>query len=322
MAPTDGTVPNPGSDSNPVREEESTDFVVPGVPNPDALIRRRIGVHTLDKLEVLKMYDPAMTTACKRAPNVIYAEGFAGPGLNTIDGKTLPGSPIIALTTRPRFEKCIFVEKDPKTAASLAAATSSFGDRSLVFQGDCNVDLPALLRAHVTPFNPALCVLDPEGFELNYSTIVEIAEVKRRYKVEQLILFPTHMGFLRVLSKAGWLHEKTINDLTRMFGNDLWLEIYDRRIAGHITTDQATTEYVKLYAQGLRDCGYRHVLDRAITDRGHAGRIRYFLLFATDHPTGDKIMDSVFNRAITSRDETGQQTLFDIKPERRRRLDE
>lgn len=326
MAPTDGTVPNEDPDSNQVREEESESFVVPGVPNPDALIRRSIKRHTLDKLEVVKMYVPAFTRACNRARDrgqeVVYAEGFSGPGLNEFRGRILPGTPLIALSAQPPFTRAVLLEYDAGNVASLYAATRSFGDRAQVYQGDCNVDLVPILRANVSRFDPCLCVLDPEGFELGYETIAGIAQVKRRFKVEQLILFSTHMGFLRTLNTAGYISQNVVDGMDKLFGTRAWLEIYERRLAGLISTDRATTEYVQLYAAGLKACGYKVVHDRAITDRGHNGRIRYFLVFATDHDAGDRIMDSVFDRAIANREEAGQGKLFDIKPERRKRLDE
>jgi hypothetical protein len=44
-----------------------------------------------------------------------------------------------------------------------------------------------------------------------------------------------------------------------MYAHDRWRDIYERRRAGTINPEVARTEYVRLYAQGLRALGYAHV---------------------------------------------------------------
>lgn len=152
---------------------------------------------------------------------------------------------------------------------------------------------------------PAFAFLDPEGSELSWSTVKAIADHKRaagKPKVEQLILLPVDMGFVRLM--------KTKPDLvTRIYGHDRWKAIHEDRQAGRITADGARTKYVQLYADGLRDLGYATVLDRQIARE--SGNPMYFLIFATDHPTGQKIMDWVFDRVrLRVADELGQGSLF------------
>lgn len=48
---------------------------------------------------------------------------------------------------------------------------------------------------------------------------------------------------------------------------------------------------MRLYADQLRGLGYEHVLDREIRMGGRSGRLGYFLLFASQHPTGKEIME-------------------------------
>ncbi len=143
-----------------------------------------------------------------------------------------------------------------------------------------------------------------------------IAEFKRGHspnKIEQLILFPTDMGFVRLAPD----HPEMV---TRIYGHDRWKEIYERRSANKITAEQARSEYVRLYASGFTSLGYGTVLDRQITKAN--GTPMYFLIFATDNDAGEKIMDWVFDRVrIRVNEELGQTTLFNMESgPRERRL--
>jgi hypothetical protein len=113
--------------------------------------------------------------------------------------------------------------------------------------------------------------------------------------------------------------------MDRIYGNQGWHSIYERRLNDVITTQEATDLYVQLYAAGLRnDLGYKSAFGRAIRDKGIDGRLRYFLVFATDHPAGEKIMRHIFDtvyaprpvtapkKATSKRDVEGQVSLFDM----------
>jgi hypothetical protein len=107
-----------------------------------------------------------------------------------------------------------------------------------------------------------------------------------------------------------------------MYGHDRWQQIEERRRAGELSPDQARTDYVRLYADGLKQLGYATVLDRQITRENR--QPMYFLIFATDHGAGERIMDHCFDRVrMRVREELGQAQLFTIlDAPRRRRLGE
>lgn len=322
MSPSFSNIPDPELHEKPLREELSNDPTAP-VPD-DGYIIRAGHQWTLDKLEVLDLYYPAFTKATKRAPARHLFEGFAGPGLNRIGSEILHGSPLIAMNTSPPFTTGTFMDLDPSNIDALQHRLGAFGGRAVATVGDCNVDLVPEIAGRVGPWDPSLCVLDPEGADVAWSTPKAIAAIpKRSYKIEQLILFPTNTGFLRLLPLESELKDWARERITRMYGHEEWLDIYKARRRQLISSDRATTEYVKLYAEGFTRLGYRSVLDKEIRDGGHRGRLRYFLIFATDHPLGETIMNRVFNKAGTERMKSYEQpTLFDFKPERRKRLDE
>jgi hypothetical protein len=101
------------------------------------------------------------------------------------------------------------------------------------------------------------------------------------------------MGFVRTLPLEKHLSETAAAKITAMYGHDRWRAIYDRRRAGAINPEAARTEYVQLYAQGLRELGYEHVQERQITKEGVGGRAgspMYFLIHASDHDAGERII--------------------------------
>jgi hypothetical protein len=112
----------------------------------------------------------------------------------------------------------------------------------------------------------------------------------------------------------------TTGDYGRDVGAPPWC--FRRPDPGQITAEQARSEYVRLYANGFTNPGYRTVLDRQITKAN--GTPMYFLIFATDNNAGERIVDWVFDRVrIRVNEQLGQTTLFDMESgPRERRLGE
>ncbi len=267
---------------------------------------------------ILDAYLSAFAKTCQRAGGWYGLDLFAGTGLNWSTTRDAPinGSTLIALEAgSPEATKVIFAERHPGAFAALSHRTKSYGERAFRFNDDANRIVGDMLE-QIPRRAPAFAFLDPEGSELEWSTVEAIAGHKRshsRFKIEQLILFPTDMGFVRLAPD----HPELV---TRIYGHDRWKQIYERRGAGTISAEQARGEYVRLYAEGFAELGYETVLDRQITKQN--GSPMYFLIFATDNDTGEKIMDWVFDRVrMRVIEELGQATLFEMESgPRERRL--
>jgi three-Cys-motif partner protein len=273
--------------------------IVPVADAPDDdLLTREAGPWVLDKLGIVACYAHGFAIASQRERRWYCIDGFAGPGVITLKGSGLrvPGAPLIALRTQPEFRRCIMLEQNRIAVEALRARTAEFGDRAVVERGNVNVDLVPLIYTHAARSQPCLCVLDPEGAELQWATVAAIADFKRGlpHKVEQLILLPTDTGFIPDLPRRDEPPELVQRDLRGIFGNDRWREIYIRRRRGALTPDEARTEYVRLYARGFRDLGYRTVLARPILRHGRLGATMYFLIFATDDEAARTVMDRCF----------------------------
>jgi three-Cys-motif partner protein len=283
----------------------------------DGFLARDAPVWSEEKLMILDGYlggGPAcrggFAKACRKAGGWYGLDLFAGTGLNwsLTREHEIDGSPRIALEAgEPKAIEVIVAEKVPRAFPVLRSRLEDFGSRAVLFNDDANAVIGEML-ARVPRRAPAFAFLDPEGSELDWATVEAIADHKRGhspYKVEQLILFPTDMGFVR-LAPA---HPEMV---TRIFGHEEWKEIYARRSRGAIDADHARGEYVRMYADGLRRLGYRTVLDRQITKP--SGHPMYFLIFATDNDAGRSIMDSVFDQVkIRKQDELAQGSLFEMK---------
>jgi three-Cys-motif partner protein len=275
---------------------------------------------TEEKLMILDAYLNRFAKACKRAGGWYALDLFAGTGLNwsTIRDREINGSALIASEARsPEAIKVIVAESHAGAFEALTHRTERYGDRVECFNRDAN-KIVATMLGLIPQRAPAFAFLDPEGSELEWPTVEAIAEHKRGHspnKIEQLILFPTDMGFVRLAPD----HPELV---TRIYGHDGWKDIYARRESGRISAEEARSEYVRMYAEGFKRLGYATVLDRQIKKSN--GQPMYFLIFATDNDAGEKIMDRVFDRVrLRVQEELGQTTLFDMESgPRKRRLDE
>jgi hypothetical protein len=160
---------------------------------------------------------------------------FAGTGLNwsLTREQEIDGSPVIVLKAGdPKAIEVIVAENDSRAFPVLRSRLTPYGARAVPFEADANEVIDQML-ARVPVRAPAFAFLDPEGSELDWRTVVSIADHKRGhspYKIEQLILFPTDMGFVRLAPD----HPEKV---TRIFGHDEWRAIYDKRRRGAIDAD-------------------------------------------------------------------------------------
>jgi three-Cys-motif partner protein len=273
---------------------------------------------TEEKLMILDAYLKAFAKACAKAGGWYGLDLFAGTGLNwsTTRNAEIDSSALIALgASSPEATKVIVAEQHATSSKALEHRTQRYGNRVARFNADAN-EIVADMLALVPRRAPAFAFLDPEGSELAWATVEALADHKRGHspnKIEQLILFPTDMGFVRLAPDYPEL-------VTRIFGHENWKDIYERRERDEISAEQARGEYVRMYGDGLKGLGYKTVLDRQIKKEG--GQPMYFLIFATDNAAGERIMDSVFDRVrLRVQEELGQATLFDMKSgPRKRRL--
>jgi three-Cys-motif partner protein len=260
------------------------------------------GFWTRGKLDLLRDYLAAFTTASKRLPEIVYLDLFGGQPENRErhTDELLDGSARIALGTNDApFSRLRFFELEPYATRLREALHAGFPDRDLrVIAGDCNVEIHTALR-DLSDYSwaPTFAFVDPNGPDVHWTTLEALARFKDegRTKVELWFLFSAGM-FIRMLPTDGAVRDVDADRLTSMFGTEQWRAIYEARVAEKLTPAEAREEYVNLMRWRLENVlGYQwtHPLDIK-NERGHS---IYHMIFATDHEVGNRIMTSLYTRA-------------------------
>lgn len=267
---------------------------------------RAWGYWTRGKLDILERYLDAFTTATKnKVDERIYLDAFAGRAENR-DRRTdepIQGSARIALgIDNPPFTRLRFFEKPANAAKLDAALRADFPDRDFrVDGGDCNVLIPrALDELSGLSWAPTFAFIDPNGMEAEWSTLQAIADFRRerKTKAELWLLFAAPM-FQRVLRvDESQTRDVDTEAIDRMFGCREWREIYQAKLDHEIQAAEARDAYLNVMRWRIEKVlGYRwtHPLDV----RNEAGIPIYFMIFATDHAAGTKIMSDLYAQAAS-----------------------
>ena len=196
------------------------------------------GPWTNDKLEILRRYLDAYTTALKNQPfNLIYVDAFAGGGSWTPrsgylsedygDFQTLrQGSPRIALEIQDKaFDRFVFIETDPSNITSFRSLKGDFPDHETeIFNDDANKVLPSFCDS-LADFDRAVVFLDPYATQVAWSTVEAIAHSR---KIDCWILFPL-MAVTRMMARNNEPTRTLAARLDRIFGErDHWQGLYSQ----------------------------------------------------------------------------------------------
>jgi three-Cys-motif partner protein len=204
------------------------------------------GEWTTQKLEVLAKYLHAYTTALRKQPfEKLYIDAFAGTGYreakrkDEVEGASedllfpdlaepepqtlLDGSARHALSTEPRFERYIFIERSAARCVQLDALRSEFPDRAgdiEIRQGDANVEIRALCSEDWRS-RRAVLFLDPYGMQVEWATIEAIADTRA---IDLWLLFPLGIGVNRLLTRSGDIPRSWRHRLDLLLGTQDWYD--------------------------------------------------------------------------------------------------
>jgi three-Cys-motif partner protein len=168
-----------------------------------------------------------------------------------------------------------------------------------VVTGDCNTLVDNIVaqvkRTDERSLN--LTFLDPEGFELKWTTVSKIASMRR---MDLIINYPEG-GFNRYRNQASKLEEDTgIDDF---FGDREWRKIY-KEWQSKRTNMGLHRLLIDHYKNKLKDLGYTEVfggeeaLDEEPLMRNTKSAPLYRLLFASKHNLGHKFWKEVIRRDL------------------------
>lgn len=262
---------------------------------------RTWGYWTRGKLDILRRYLDAFTTTTKnKASERIYIDAVAGQveNVDRLTGEAIDGSARIALSVDdPPFTRLHFFETAERAPKLNAVLREEFPGRAFeVHGGDCNVLIPGVLATLGSlAWAPTFAFVDPNGMEAAWSTLAALAKFRRhqKTKVELWLLFAAPQ-FARLLRVDGAeIRPEDISAIDRIYGTADWRHIYDARLAGDMEPGEARDEYVNLMRWRLEhDLGYRWT--HPLEVRNEHGGLIYFMVFATDHRVGTKIMSDLY----------------------------
>ena len=253
---------------------------------------------TRNKLEILAGYLPAFNKASARSQERLYIDLMAGQPVNRekATGEEFDGSARLALSAQPSFTRLVFCEMPDNAKALREDLRARFPGRLFrVYPGDCNVTIDQVL-SDLLPWRwaPTFVFADQQAAEIQWSTLVKLAAFKSgKRKVELWILMSPTMIAKGVAGTNGTAFARRVDAL---YGTSDWRRIQSAREKAQVTAEQYRDEMVNLLRWRLeRELGYQ--LTARIPMRMPSGVPIYDMLFATDHPLGDKIMTHLYQKA-------------------------
>lgn len=260
------------------------------------------GQWTRDKLEILRRYLDAYTTALKNQPfSLIYIDAFAGPG-NWQPGDSydeaeygeyhdmLKGSPSIALDiVDKQFDELIFIDTNPEHIDSLETLKSENPSRRIeIIYSDANTILPQICD-RLGWDDRAVVFLDPYATEVSWSTINCIALT---HKIDCWILFP-RMAVTRQMPRRREPDPPWMNNLDRIFGGrSYWHDFYaparQPSLFGHgdeLEREEGSDQIAEAYRERLKTV-FTRVAPTRRELKNSTNSILFDLFFAASNPRG------------------------------------
>lgn len=199
------------------------------------------GNWTQIKLEIVRRYSVAYNKALLNKPSPdrpfrrVYIDAFAGTGYRTIStapkgmlipdepAGVLPGSAELALQVQPPFDAFVFIELEGSKIIELEKLRARYPHQSIeIRQGDANEEIVRYCIVTSWAGTRAVAFLDPFATEVDWTTLVAIAETKA---IDLWLLFPL-MAVSRMAPLNREPEEAWKAHLTRIFGSDEWIKLY------------------------------------------------------------------------------------------------
>ena len=273
----------------------------------DGLPMRESKPHVVEKLHYLKRYIDIFETSMYKKPwhKRHYIDLFAGPGKCSVERTHCfyLGSPLLALTTKHPFTDYFFVDMDPANVEALKqrCSISPLSGHITFINDDSNTVVGRIVddikeadrkRRVGTWSSLNLAFLDPEGLELQWTTVAALAMIP---KMDLIIHYP-EMGLTRNFDQFVKTNKDTPIDL--FFGDFEWRDIYAKHLVGG--TAAVHRKLIDHYEEKLAGFGYVEV--KEIYESGNMPQIRntkgaplYRLLFASKNPLGNDFWKKVMS---------------------------
>jgi three-Cys-motif partner protein len=166
--------------------------------------------------------------------------------------------------------------------------------------GDCNSTIgEALNRLSGLNWAPTFAFLDQQSTEVRWPTLQRLARHKRdgMPKTELWLLCASGLLPRGLRIRADTIDTAVADQVTGMFGTDIWTEALTATRDGRMTGAQFRAELTNLMRWRLeQDLGYETTLAFKVTNTSGTGI--FDMIFATDHPAGARIMTHLYTTAM------------------------
>lgn len=288
--------------------------------------------HTLAKISILKNYLESWFSIfgmTRRGQDVLYIDGFAGPGVYEAGE---PGSPIVALTAAAKISggnnwsagkiNCAFIEANRIIFSILTERLSPFLSNQKLSIKSYNttfidgfralkMDLPTFFSSEL----PLFAFIDPFGVSGAPFSIVK--EILSSPSSEVLVNFDSdgiarnYRAYTQATDTESKLKSEQL--LNSVFDSDEWKKI------SPINYQKIMPEMVGLYKSKLLSLPkVKYVTSFEM--RGKRDQNNYYLIFASQHPLGLRKMKNAMKKI----DQAGDYSFSDagVKQDRLFRFDE
>jgi three-Cys-motif partner protein len=272
------------------------------------------GDWTAEKLDRVRKYLGAYATIMRKQHfRFAYIDAFAGTGYRTLKQTEEPtdllfpefveqdsqgfldGSARIALQVKPRFDKYIFIERDPQRFTELQKLSGDFsevGSDITLVNAEANAYLQDLCLNRKWQKHRAVLFLDPFGMEVTWETIAAIAATKA---IDLWLLFPVGVAVNRLLTRDGKITKGWRSRLDTMFGSPDWYRVfYETRKEVDLLGEQATTvklasfDLIGQYFVERLKTTFAGVAENPLPLFNSRNVPLYLLCFASGNPKGAK----------------------------------
>jgi three-Cys-motif partner protein len=203
----------------------------------------------------------------------------------------LKGSAYKALEVNPPFDRYIFVEQKSRYAQDLDNLKASFPDRAdriSVLRQDANAYLQEWCSSMDWRTWRAVVFLDPYGMQVEWSSIVAIAQTR---SIDLWLLFPLGVAVSRLLTKKELPPPEWAAALTRLFGTADWEQEFYRTVRTptlfgeleHMVRDADFASISTYFVKRLRTV-FAGVAESPLPLLNSRGIPLYLLCFAAGNP--------------------------------------
>lgn len=269
--------------------------------------------HTAIKHAILKDYIGAWAGILGSwNRQIVFIDGFCGPGYYEADGKQYDGSPIIALQIAEHFADefdiyCLFIDNNKEHCDELECKIDELGFKTK-YDVECSTFEETVfdILNSVDRLAPAFCFIDPFGY--SGLPLELIKDFLGRPTTETFITFMYEpiSRFIPVESQHDHMDE--------LFGTHEWRTVIDE----DLRKDERESFLRDLYRTQLKTCA-KYVWPFQLKNPDKDATY-YYLYHCTNHPKGIKEMKKVMYKTGTvgtysyQGKESLQRSLFSTEP--------